>query len=98
MRIFSLLIVNVLLIGCSTVTPKENFINFQSSLVGKKWNELPNYHVPNDKDPLSSEILPNGNIKNKYKGLGTCILIYEINITNNTIADASSEGKCGIPP
>jgi hypothetical protein len=97
----SLSLIMLLIFGCSTIDPHENFMNSLNSLIGKKWTELPRYQFPSEKDLISKKILPNGNLEKKYKALRTCVPVFEINPKSDIIVGAGFEGKesdCVINP
>ncbi len=98
----------VVVLGCTTVTPHENFVNMLNRQVGKNWIWLrDHYQFPSEKTLISSKELPNGNVVKKYKstwGFGrkrTCISIYEIDPKTDIIVHAGFEGTeedCVINP
>lgn len=107
MKILLIAIVFLIPEGCSSMTPHQIFLDSLSRKVGKKWNELPSYQFPPEKNLISTKILPNGNIEKRYKvtwgfsGQRTCIDIYEIDPKTDIIVGASFEGKetdCVINP
>lgn len=101
LKILVIVVVFLMPEGCSSITPHENFLVNLSRKVGKKWNELPSYQFPPEKDLISSKKLPNGNIEKRYKSMRTCIHVYEIDTKTDIIVGASFEGKetdCVINP
>ncbi len=89
------------LLGCSTINPHENFKEALYDSIGQSIDNVPNYLWPDEKALVSSKLLPNGNIENKYKHLRSCRYIFEINPKTRTIVGARFEGKetdCVINP
>lgn len=89
----------LVVLGCTTVTPHQNFVNMLNRQVGKNWMWLRAHHqFPSEETLISSKELPNGNIEKKYKStLGfvkkrTCISIYEIDPKTDIIVRADFEG------
>ncbi len=87
--------------GCALFAPDphENFLEIMHSMIGEKWNELPRTQYPDEKDLISSQTLPNGNMENKYrlvwgfKKNRACIWIFEIDPKTDIIVDVGFEGK-----
>jgi hypothetical protein len=89
----------VVVLGCATVTPHENYVNALNRTVGKNWTWLRTHHqLPSENDLISSEELPNGNVVKKYKStLGfvrkrTCVSIYEIDPKTELVVGVGFEG------
>ncbi|WP_022665051.1 hypothetical protein [Desulfospira joergensenii] len=91
----------VSLAGCSNISPHDNFKEHIYGQIGKILNEIPPYQAPNEKNLISSKLLPNGNIENKYKYKGTCRYMFEIDPKTQKIIAARFEGEktdCVINP
>lgn len=98
----------VVVLGCTTVTPHENFVNMLNRQVGENWTWLRTHHqFPAEETLINSRELPNGNVEKKYKntwGFGrkrTCISIYEIDPKTEIIVRVGFEGTeedCVINP
>jgi hypothetical protein len=89
------------LLGCSTISPHENFKEALYESIGQSIDNVPSYSWPHEKDLVSSKLLPNGNIEKEYKYLRSCRYIFEINPKTRTIVGARFEGKetdCVINP
>lgn len=83
----------LLLLGCSTVTPHENFKNHIYGEIGESISKAPDYSWRNEKKVVKSKLLPNGNIENEYKYRGSCQYFFEINPKTGIIASARFEGQ-----
>ncbi len=100
---FSLMM--LVMLGCATVTPHDNFINHLHWVVGKNWTWLRNNHqLPGETFLVSSKELLNGNIEKRYKwtmGKYTCTNIYEIDPMSELVVRTGFEGRdedCVSPP
>lgn len=98
MRIIGASAVALVILGCASVTPHENFVNFLNRQVGKDpaWLKA-HYQFPDEKDLVGTKELQNGNIEKKYqvtwgRGKRTCIRYYEIDPATNIIVRADFEG------
>lgn len=91
----------IVCMGCSVLSPHENFKSILHSNVGRSLDEIPPTQFPHEKDIISTKKLPNGNIENRYKYRVSCVYIYEIDPKTRRIVGASFEGKetdCVINP
>lgn len=99
---YSLLLVSLLIAGCSYISPHENFIQALHSSIGRSIDNVPPYLWPHSEDLIDSINLSNGNMKNRYKyNRGKCKYVFEINPKTRQIVGASFEGKesdCVINP
>jgi hypothetical protein len=98
-------LVVVVVLGCTTVTPHENYVNHLKWVVGKNWTWLrDNHQLPGGKFLVNSKELPNGNVEKKYKwtmGKYSCIDIYEIDPKSEIVVRTGFEGAdedCVSPP
>jgi hypothetical protein len=91
----------LLLLGCSTINPHENFRDSLYGAIGRSIDNVPSYLWPDEKALVSSRLLPNGNMENKYKHLRSCRYIFEIDPKTRRIVGARFEGSetdCVINP
>ena len=89
-------VICILLAGCiyPGISPHENFKEAITSEIGKSIKNAPLYSWRHKKDIISSKVLPNGNIENKYKYYKeTCVYFFEIDPETQTIVAARFEGK-----
>ncbi len=92
-RLSFLIFLLMLFAGCATTSPHENFKAHLYQKVGMSLDEIPPYWWPYEEDLIDSNVLANGNLRNRYKYRGTCVYIYEINPQTRIIVDAGFEGK-----
>ena len=88
-------------ISCSSVTPHDNFKNNMKSNIGRKVDDETSYVARYEGWLVSSYVIENGNVENKYQWRGSCIFYFEINKTTNTIVNWRFEGSaddCAIVP
>ncbi len=85
--------------ACTSVTPHENFVNNLNSRVGRSID------IPRtDLKPtllLSERQLQNGNVEYRYRYLGNCVQVYEVDPSTRIIKRATWEGSeksCIAPP
>lgn len=91
----------VWLIGCSTISPQENFKEHIYGEIGRSIDNAPSYSWRSETHLVSSSILPNGNIENKYRYRKTCIYYFEIDSKTRRIVSARYEGNeadCSVNP
>jgi hypothetical protein len=91
----------LLLLGCSAVTPHENFRDHINGEIGKSTDNAPDYSFRHEKKVINSKSLPNGNIEKEYKYLRSCRYFFEINPKTHIIVGARFEGKesdCVVAP
>lgn len=80
--------------GCTTVTPHQNFKNALQSMLGKNVDTGAPYSWTRKSALIDSSPLPNGNILNRYKYYrGSCIYKFEADPRTRKIVGASFEGK-----
>lgn len=96
-RVLAVLV--VLCAACTTVTPHENFANILNGRVGESF-DIPRTDL---KPPLllSERQLQNGNVEYRYRYLGDCVQIYEVEPSTRIIRRAAwkgSEKSCIVPP
>ncbi len=91
----------LLLLGCSTITPHENFKDHIYGQIGKSIDNAPYSSWRHEKDVVNSKLLPNGNIEKEYAYLRSCRYFFEIDHKTRIIIGARFEGKesdCGVAP
>lgn len=59
----------LLFLGCSTVTPHENFKGHIYGEIGKSMDNARDYSFRYGQKAVNSMLLPNGNIEKEYKYL-----------------------------
>ena len=94
-----------LFVGCTTVTPHENFKNNLQLYVGLTLNDELGFLENGRARLLSKKMLSNGNLEYRYASASgytpPCIIIYEINPERRIIVRADFEGtekNCHIVP
>lgn len=83
----------IIFLGCTSLSPHENFKAHLYQKIGKSIDEIPPYWWPYEEDLIGTQVLQNGNIENKYKYRGTCVYIYEVDPKTRKVVGASFEGK-----
>lgn len=89
------------LASCSSVTPHENFQMILGRSVGKSMDDPPRITNAYSDRFLSSTVLQNGNIENKYLWYGECRYYFEIDQKTHKIVGWRFEGSerdCRINP
>src|SRR5438046_1758934 len=87
------------LISCTGVTPSENFKNNLQRRVGRSF-DIPRTDITPEL-LLSTRVLGSGNIEYRYRYLGDCVQIYEVDPKTRIILRADAEGSatsCILPP
>lgn len=90
-----------LFLGCSSVTPYENFKNILLTNVGRNIDDNYPGSWVNPEDLIDVTPLPNGNEEYRYKYLRTCRYIFEVDPGTRKIVGARFEDKesdCFINP
>ena len=85
--------------ACSTVTPQQNLNDQLAALEGKR---VEIYRYPLRSELLLSERqLENGNLERRYRYLGDCVFVLEVDPVSGTYVRAGavgSEKSCILPP
>ena len=80
-------------ISCAGISPHENFKSVLNSQIGKSIDNAPTYSFRSENGLISSKILPNGNIENKYKYYREgCVYFFEIDPKTRKIVGTRFEG------
>ncbi|MFY8014263.1 MAG: hypothetical protein ACOVN3_02365 [Limnohabitans sp.] len=86
-------------VGCSSITPHENFISQMNAAIGKPFNSS-RMTWGGEKYHLSTRTLPNGNVERGYQFRGTCKYFFELDSTTNMVYGWRYEGlkkDCEVP-
>ena len=89
------------LASCGSVTPHENFKMIFGQSVGKSIDDPARITNAYPDRLLSSTVLSNGNVENKYLWYGACRYFFEINPNTRRIVGWHFEGSehdCRINP
>jgi len=92
-------LVLLLIVGCTILTPHENFVQHHLANVGQTIEALRPAGYARDVIDVTS--LPNGNIAYRYRYVRSCRYIYEVDPKTNIIVAARWEGSekdCVIAP
>lgn len=84
------------LCACPDMSPKVNFMEMMNARIGDTIDPSQSHQFGYIKDLVKSELLPNGNLENKYfwkHPLGTCIYVFEIDAKTNHILSWRIEGN-----
>ena len=88
------------MMGCSSVTPRENFVDFRNVEIGRHISQL----IPGDILGTRTRTLDNGNSEytRDYSGpRGRCVFVREVDAKTNRIVAWRTEGDdsgCQIVP
>ena len=91
----------VLLCGCATTDPHENFKRIISRAVGKNLRDGPSLTHALPHRLVSTEVLANGNVLNTYLYRRTCYYMLEIDKSSQVILGVTHKGTkedCAILP
>ena len=92
----------LVLLGCATITPHENFTKILTREVGRSIDEVSASSWVRPGQLIDSTVLPNGNWANRYKYYrGTCIYTLEVSPVTRRIVGVSfvgSESDCVVNP
>jgi len=93
-KLTSFITIIILSIGCANISPHDNFKEAIASEIGTSIDNAPSYSWRHEKDLISSRVLPNGNIENKYKYYKeACVYFFEIDPQTRVIVKARFEGN-----
>jgi hypothetical protein len=87
-------------VGCTTVTPRENFETFKNTEIGRHVSEL----IPGAQLGIKTRTLDNGNVEYTYdfsNRRGPCVYVREVDAKTNRIVAWRIEGDdsgCQIAP
>src|SRR6266705_940743 len=97
--LFASLSVVLFVPGCETATPQQNLRDQLDHLRGKSSN-LHLYPLRPEL-LLSEQRLPNGNVERRYRYLGDCVFVVEVDPSAQIFVGAravGSEKNCILPP
>jgi len=92
-----------LLVGCATVSPRENFVQILTQYVGTDATSLPAYSFAFPPAALKESQLPNGNIQRTYLreiSQGKCLYAFELTPEEVIVSwhVAEDHGGCQVVP